>query len=78
VFFDDHPLLLLPFAALGALTDAFLAGALGRLVFSSPLSAWVLASTAWRQAVVDALWVPLVFIGLELLSGRRHPHRVPA
>jgi cell shape-determining protein MreD len=78
VFFDDHPPLLLPFAALGAWVDAVVAGLLGQLVFSSPLPASVLASTAWRQALVDALWVPLVFVCLEVLSGRHAPREVIA
>jgi hypothetical protein len=78
VFFDNQPLLILPFAALGAVTDAVVAGFLSRLVSSSPLTSSVLVSTACRQAVVEALWVPLVFVCLEILSGRQAPREVPA
>jgi len=70
VFFDNHPLLLMPFAALGAAADAAAAGLLSRLVFPGPIPGEVLLHVAWRQAVLDGFWVPAVFLGLELLAGR--------
>jgi rod shape-determining protein MreD len=71
VFFADHPILLVPFAALGACADALAAGLLGRWVFLGPVPGAVLIGIAWRQALLDALWVPAVFLCLELLAGRQ-------
>ena len=76
VFFDDHPMLLVPFAALGAGADALAAGLLSRLVFPGPIPAEVLFAVAWRQALLDAFWVPAVFLGLELLAGRQARRQV--
>ncbi|MDF1553465.1 MAG: hypothetical protein P1P84_10410 [Deferrisomatales bacterium] len=75
VFFDDHPILLVPFAALGAGADALAAGLLGRLVFLGPIPGEVLLGIAWRQALLDAFWVPAVFLCLELLSGSQDRRR---
>ena len=70
VLFDDHPMLLIPFAALGATADAAAAGVLSRLVFPAPIAGEVLFAVAWRQALLDAFWVPAVFLVLEFLAGR--------
>lgn len=78
VFFDDHPALLMPFAALGATADAAAAGILSRLVFPGPIPTEVLLSVAWRQALLDALWVPAVFLVMELFSRRLSRRRVTA
>lgn len=78
VFFENRPLLLFPFGALGAFADAAGAGLLRWLVFPTPLSPDVLVWTAWHQALVDVLWVPAVFIGFEVLAGRRPTVEVPA
>lgn len=78
VFFDDRPALLLPFAALGPVAEAAGVAVLSRFSFRNPLGLDVLASTAWSQALVDALCVPLVFVALELASGRRHRAEAPA
>lgn len=78
VFFDDRPALLLPFAALGPVAEAVAVGILGRFSFRNPLGLEVLASAAWAQALVDALCVPLIFVALELASGRRHRTEAPA
>ncbi len=76
VFFDDRPLLLLPFAVLGPALEAAVVGALSLLAFRTPLGLDVLASGAWAQALLDALCVPLLFVTMELSSGRRHRREV--
>lgn len=78
VFFDDRPSLVPPFAALSALADAAGAGLLSWMALRIPLPVGVLVSTAWRQALVEAVFVPLVFVGLEIVSGRRSAPEVPA
>ncbi len=78
VFFDDRPILLLPFAVSAAWVEASAAVVLSRLAFPTPLEYGLAASLALRQCLVDAVWVPLVFVALELLSGRRGPQEVPA
>ncbi len=77
VFFDHHPLLLVPFAAAGALADAGLSAAVSVWVLERPLVSGAAWAVGWRQGVVDALWVPAVFIALELATGRRTPRLVP-
>ncbi|MDW7709283.1 MAG: rod shape-determining protein MreD [Deferrisomatales bacterium] len=71
IFFDDRPLLLLPFATLGPALEAAVAGTMSWFAFRAPLGLNTLASGAWAQALVDALCVPLVFVALELATGRR-------
>lgn len=78
VFFDDRPVLLLPFAVAAPWVEAVVAVVLSRLVFPAPLELDLTASLALRQSVVDAVWVPLVFVTLEILSGRRGPREVTA
>lgn len=76
VFFDDRPLLLLPVAALAAALDAVVAGSLSGMGLVGSIPASMLAATAGRQALVDALWVPLTFVVLELATGRRPAREV--
>lgn len=71
VFFDDRPLLLLPFAALGAVAEAVGVGLLSWFAFRSFLGLGALGSVAWAQALLDALCVPVLFVLLELATGRR-------
>ncbi|MBE0616563.1 MAG: hypothetical protein IH608_01375 [Proteobacteria bacterium] len=78
VFFDDRPLLLLPFAVLGAVAEAVMAGLLSGFVFQSSLGMGPLASVAWAQALLDALCVPALFVVLELATGRRQRREAAA
>jgi hypothetical protein len=71
VFFDDHPVLLLPLGAAGAFGDALGAWLMSSLAFAQPFSVSVAASTAWRQALTEALFLPLVFLAMEIMAGRR-------
>jgi hypothetical protein len=78
VFFENRPVLLFPFGALAAFADAAGAGLLRWLVFPTPLSLDILVWTAWHQALVDLIWVPAIFVGLEVVVGRRFGLEVPA
>lgn len=78
VFFDDRPILLFPFVILGPWVDAAAAALAAWVTFPAPLDASVLTAIAGRQAVVDAVWVPFLFIGLELACGRRAGREIPA
>lgn len=73
VFFDDRPLLLLPLAIAATLADALCAWLLGRVFLLTPLPLPALASIAWRQALTESAAIPALFLGLEVLSGRRPP-----
>jgi len=78
VFFDDRPLLLVPFAAAGALLEALGVGALSWISFRTAIAPGTLASIGGAQALVDALCVPALFLYLELASGRRHRREAAA
>jgi hypothetical protein len=71
VFFDDHPILLVPLGAAGAFGDAIGAWAMSSFSFPEPFSASVVLSAAWRQALAEALCVPVVFLLMEITAGRR-------
>jgi len=72
VFFDSRPLLLVPFATTISVAEVLISSFLLRIASSVSVPWGVLLSTAFGQAVVDALWVPAVFLCLELLSPRRN------
>jgi rod shape-determining protein MreD len=76
VFFDDHPALLLPVALIACVADALGAWIVSWLTLSSPFSASAVFSVAWRQSLAEAIAVPLVFLTLEVLSGRRPPEPI--
>ena len=76
LFFDDRPVLLFPLAALGALTDAFGAWVLSQLALPVPLLASSVSSVSWRQALVDLITVPVLFVFLEVATGRRSARRL--
>jgi len=78
VFFDDRPLLLLPFAAAGALLEALGVGLLSWFAFRTAIAPGALASVGAAQALLDALCVPVVFLCLELVSGRRQRREATA
>lgn len=76
VFFDARPLLLVPFATTCAVAEALISASLLWLASSSFPSWSFLVSTAFGQAVVDAIWIPVVFLFLELASDRRSPRLI--
>lgn len=76
LFFDDRPVLLLPLAALGTLTDALGAWALSHLALPVTLPPGSVSSVLWRQALGDLVSMPLVFVALELATGRRSARRL--
>jgi rod shape-determining protein MreD len=78
VFFDDRPILLVPFAAAGALLEAGGVGVLSGIAFRVAIAPGTLASVGGAQALLDALCVPAVFLCLELASGRRQRREATA
>ena len=78
VFFDDRPLLLLPFAAAGALLEGLGAGTLGWIAFRNTFAPSTMISVGAAQAVLDSLCVPAIFLLLELAAGRRQRHEAAA
>jgi rod shape-determining protein MreD len=76
VFFDDHPLLLFPLALLGTLADAAGAWALSQIALPTPLPLDSVAGVWWHQALGDLVAVPLLFLLLEVASGRRSGPRL--
>ncbi|MBI5015426.1 MAG: hypothetical protein HZB55_08030 [Deltaproteobacteria bacterium] len=75
VFFDDHPILLFPLALLGVSADAAGAWVLSQFALPAPLPASSVLGTLWRQALGDLIAVPLLFLLLEVASGRRSSRR---
>ncbi|NTU60334.1 MAG: rod shape-determining protein MreD [Deltaproteobacteria bacterium] len=71
VFFDDRPILLLPFAALATAADDLGAWVMSWLFLPSPFPLRPFLGIVWRQTLVEAAAVPAVFLLMEAVSGRR-------
>ena len=78
IFFEDRPLLLLPFAALATLVDALGVWVLSGLFLSGPFPMSSVLRVAGPQALSEALAVPAVFLLLEAVSGKQPSQRRPA
>lgn len=78
VFFDDRPLLLLPFAALATLVDSLGVWVMSWLFLPGPVPFYAAVRVAGPQALVEALAVPVVFLLLEALSGKSPAKHRPA
>ncbi|MBI5439623.1 MAG: hypothetical protein HY900_00255 [Deltaproteobacteria bacterium] len=71
VFFDDYPVLLLPLGAAAAFADAAAAWLMSALSLSRPFPLPVIGAAVWRQALAEALCLPVVFLAMEIMAGRR-------
>lgn len=71
VFFDHQPLWLLPLAAVAPILEAAAASVLFHFTAPSTSAPPEIWAVALRQVPSDVLLVVLVFLGLELATGRR-------